>query len=162
RSVQSCAATVSPPRPEEPLTQRPEASAAEGALAGGELMWRDDAKHRRATRNETDADLQGVCGLSPRTFRREAAVPLVIYLPARGRRWIERSKPTGRRFAIIDDPPTLTNGSGMPVIGAIPIVIPTLTKTWKSSATTRPPATIAANGSRASVTIRRPRQTTSR
>ena len=32
---------------------------------------------------------------------------------------------------IIDEPPTETNGSGMPVIGAMPIVMPTLTKTWK-------------------------------
>ncbi len=31
----------------------------------------------------------------------------------------------------------------MPVIGAIPIVMPTLTKIWKSSATTIPPATTA-------------------
>jgi len=31
----------------------------------------------------------------------------------------------------------------MPVIGAIPIVMPTLTKIWKRSATTIPPATIA-------------------
>ena len=31
----------------------------------------------------------------------------------------------------------------MPVIGAIPIVMPTLTKTWKRNANTIPPATIA-------------------
>ena len=37
----------------------------------------------------------------------------------------------------------------MPVIGAIPIVMPTLTKIWNSSANTSPPATIAENGSRA-------------
>jgi len=30
---------------------------------------------------------------------------------------------------IIDEPPTETNGSGIPVIGAIPIVIALLTKT---------------------------------
>ena len=42
----------------------------------------------------------------------------------------------------------------MPVIGAIPIVMPTLTKIWNRSANTIPPATIAENGSRASVTIR--------
>ena len=47
------------------------------------------------------------------------------------------------RFEIIDEPPTETNGSGMPVIGAIPIVIPTLTNTWKSKANTIPAATIA-------------------
>ncbi len=47
------------------------------------------------------------------------------------------------RFAIIDEPPALTNGNGMPVIGAIPIVMPMLTKIWKRNATTMPPATIA-------------------
>src|SRR5204863_398986 len=62
---------------------------------------------------------------------------------ARPRAWIASRTPTAARFAIIDEPPTLTNGSGMPVIGAIPIVIPTLTKIWKSSATTMPPATTA-------------------
>ena len=30
------------------------------------------------------------------------------------RAWIERSTPIAVRFAIIDEPPTLTNGSGMP------------------------------------------------
>ena len=62
---------------------------------------------------------------------------------ARPRAWIASSTPIAARFAIIDEPPTLTNGSGMPVIGAIPIVMPTLTKIWNSSATTMPPATIA-------------------
>ena len=70
--------------------------------------------------------------------------------------------PIATRFVIIDEPPTETNGSGMPVIGAIPIVIPTLTKTWKRKANTIPPATIAQKRSRAPVTILRPRQTTSR
>ena len=50
----------------------------------------------------------------------------------------------------------------MPVIGAIPIVMPTLTKIWNRSATTIPPATIAEYRSRATVTTRRPRQSTSR
>src|SRR5205814_1643505 len=81
---------------------------------------------------------------------------------ARPRAWIASRTPTAARFAIIDEPPTLTNGSGMPVIGAIPIVIPTLTKIWKSSATTMPPATTAEYKSRAVATIRRPRQSTSR
>ena len=63
---------------------------------------------------------------------------------------------------IIDEPPTETNGNGMPVIGAIPIVIPTLTKIWKSSAKTMPPATIAENASGAIGMIRTPRQSTSR
>src|SRR5205085_12592537 len=51
--------------------------------------------------------------------------------------------PIATGFVIIDEPPTETNGSGIPVIGAIPIVMPTFTKIWKSRATTIPPATIA-------------------
>ena len=51
--------------------------------------------------------------------------------------------PIARRFATIDEPPTVTNGSGMPVTGAMPIVIPTLTNTWNRNANTIPPATIA-------------------
>ena len=56
----------------------------------------------------------------------------------------------------------MTNGSGMPVTGAMPIVMPTLTNTWKRNASTIPPATIAPNASRATVITRSPRQTTSR
>ena len=37
----------------------------------------------------------------------------------------------------------MTNGNGMPVTGAMPIVIPTLTKTWNRNANTIPAATIA-------------------
>ncbi len=62
---------------------------------------------------------------------------------ARPRAWIACRTPTARRFATIDEPPTVTNGSGMPVTGATPIVIPTFTNTWKANATTMPPATIA-------------------
>ena len=53
----------------------------------------------------------------------------------------------------------MTNGSGMPVTGAIPIVMPTLTKTWNRNANTIPPATIAPKASRATATIRSARQT---
>src|SRR5205823_7979119 len=81
---------------------------------------------------------------------------------ARPRAWIASSTPIAARFAIIDEPPTLTNGSGMPVIGAMPIVIPTFTKIWNSKATTMPPATIAEYGSRATATMRSARQSTSR
>ena len=35
------------------------------------------------------------------------------------------------------------SGSGMPVIGVIPIVMPTFTNTWKRNATTIAPATVA-------------------
>ena len=73
---------------------------------------------------------------------------VAISAPAGGRRGRARGSPGGRRsrrrFAIIDEPPTETNGSGMPVIGAIPIVMPTLTKIWNRNANTIPPATIAA------------------
>ena len=56
--------------------------------------------------------------------------------------------PIPARLLIIDEPPTETNGSGIPVIGAIPIVIPTLTNTWNTNANTIPAATIAPNRSR--------------
>ena len=70
--------------------------------------------------------------------------------------------PIASRLAIIAEPPTETNGSGMPVIGAIPIVMPTLMKIWKSSATTIPPATMALKASLATEITLKPRQTTSR
>src|SRR5439155_7396990 len=78
------------------------------------------------------------------------------------RTWIACSTPIAARFVIIDEPPTDTNGSGMPVIGAIPIVMPMLTNTWNRNMKTSPPATIAEKRSRAEVTIFSPRQTTSR
>ena len=64
-------------------------------------------------------------------------------LAARPRAWIACSTPTASRFATIDEPPTVTNGSGMPVTGAMPIVMPTLTNTWNRNAKTIPPATTA-------------------
>ena len=58
-------------------------------------------------------------------------------LPAtRPRTWIACSTPMPIIVVISDVPPTLTSGSGMPVTGAIPIVMPTFTKTWKRSVTT--------------------------
>ena len=81
---------------------------------------------------------------------------------ARARAWMLRRTPIAARFAIIAEPPTLMNGKGMPVMGAIPIVMPTLTKIWNMSAKTMPPATIAENASRATATMRIPRHTTSR
>ena len=63
--------------------------------------------------------------------------------PRRARR--ARGCSGGRRSApgssTIDEPPTVTNGSGMPVTGATPIVMPTFTNTWKRKPTTSPPAT---------------------
>src|SRR5262245_26211878 len=35
------------------------------------------------------------------------------------RAWTESSTPIASRFATIEEPPTVTNGSGMPVTGAI-------------------------------------------
>ena len=46
----------------------------------------------------------------------------------------------------------------MPVTGAIPIVIPTLMKSWIRSAKTIEPATTAEKRSRATATILTPRQ----
>ena len=39
-----------------------------------------------------------------------------------------------------EEPPKLISGSGMPVIGMIPIVTPTFTKTWNISIAAMPPA----------------------
>ena len=78
------------------------------------------------------------------------------------RAWIAWRIPIATRLLIIDEPPTETNGSGMPVIGAMPIVMPTFTNTWNRNAKTMPAATIALKRSRAPVTILRPRQTMSR
>ncbi len=50
-------------------------------------------------------------------------------LSSRPRAWIACSTPTATRFATIDEPPTVTKASGIPVTGAMPIVIPTLTNT---------------------------------
>ena len=49
------------------------------------------------------------------------------------------------------------SGSGIPVMGMIPRVMPTFTKTWNSSIATMPPATSAPNRSFAMVKIRSPR-----
>ena len=46
----------------------------------------------------------------------------------------------------------------MPVMGMIPMVMPTLTKTWNISIATMPPATSAPNRFFAMVSMRSPRQ----
>ena len=62
--------------------------------------------------------------------------------PARQpRTWIASRSPIISIVVIIELPPKLTNGSGMPVTGAIPIVMPTLTKIWKRNEKTIAPAT---------------------
>ena len=48
---------------------------------------------------------------------------------------------------ISDAPPWLMNGSGMPVIGMIPMTMPTLTNSWNSSIAATPQAKIVPNGS---------------
>src|SRR5262249_2499271 len=110
-------------------------------------------RHRGFARFPHDAD--HVADADTRDLhQRHAAV--------RPREWIDCNTPIASRFATIDEPPTVTNGSGMPVTGATPIVMPTLTKTWNRKPNTMPPATVALKRSSASVMIRRPRQTTRR
>ena len=54
--------------------------------------------------------------------------------------WMECSRPRPRKVASIDEPPKLKSGAVTPVIGAMPTFIPTLTKSWNSSITVKPPA----------------------
>jgi HAMP domain-containing protein len=92
------------------------------------------------------------------TVTRQALELIAAFGRAAPRMWIACSTPIASRFAISAEPPTLTNGSGMPVTGAMPIVIPTFTKTWKRSANTIAPATVAQKGSRAVAITRIPLQ----
>ena len=48
---------------------------------------------------------------------------------------------------ISDAPPWVMNGNGMPVMGMIPITIPTLTKSWNTIIEPSPAANIVPNGS---------------
>ena len=50
-------------------------------------------------------------------------------LGMRPRAWIDSRSPIAIRFATMAEPPTVTNGSAIPVTGAMPIVMPTFTKT---------------------------------
>ena len=70
---------------------------------------------------------------TPRAARASRTSPTTWPIPmpngtsapsARPRAWIACSTPIASRFATIDEPPTVTNGSGMPVTGAMPIVMP--------------------------------------
>ena len=70
--------------------------------------------------------------------------------------------PTAAKLMTRLEPPALTNGSGIPVTGAIPIVMPTLTTIWKSRPIAIPPATIAEKRSRATAIVFRALQMTSR
>ena len=56
--------------------------------------------------------------------------------------WPAAIRPS-RAMVIIELPPKLMKGSVMPVIGAMPIVIPTFRNTWKTSTETIAPATAA-------------------
>ena len=49
------------------------------------------------------------------------------------------STPISTRFATIDDPPTVTNGSGIPVTGATPIVMPDVDEHLEEEADDEPP-----------------------
>ena len=49
--------------------------------------------------------------------------------------------PTASSAVIVPEPPKLMKGSGIPVIGAMPIVIPTLMKTENRSQPAMPAAT---------------------
>src|SRR5262245_26075549 len=104
-------------------------------------LGREDARHderRVGLRSLAGVaeDAEDVADAEPADLcqRHDATLP---------RAWIDCRTPIASRFATIDDPPTVTNASGMPVTGATPIVIPTLTNTWKRNANTMPPATTA-------------------
>ena len=60
---------------------------------------------------------------------------------SRPRSWIAWMTPTASSAVIVPEPPKLMKGSGMPVIGAMPIVIPTLMKTENRSQPAMPAAT---------------------
>ena len=52
--------------------------------------------------------------------------------------WTFSSRPTARNVATSDDPPSERNGSGIPVMGMMPTVMPMLTKAWRASMATTP------------------------
>ena len=56
---------------------------------------------------------------------------MAYFCPARPAAHVYRLEEADHaRVVIIELPPKLTKGSGMPVTGAIPIVMPMLMKTW--------------------------------
>ena len=73
-------------------------------------------------------------------------------------RGIDCSRPTAISVVSTDDPPYDISGNGMPVMGMIPMVIPTLTKTWNISMAAMPPATRVPYKFFESVTIRSARE----
>jgi len=68
------------------------------------------------------------------------------------------SKPIDKKVTITDEPPELINGNGIPVIGAIPIFMPTLMKTWNKIIAAIEPAMIAPYKFFESVIMRSARQ----
>jgi hypothetical protein len=50
------------------------------------------------------------------------------------------SNPSAKKVTITDEPPALMSGKGIPVMGAIPMFMPTLTKIWNKKATATVPA----------------------
>ena len=97
-----------------------------------ELLGEDAADDERpdARRRDLLAQRRAELCSSPTSAATPAAFTRRLR-PSSPRAWMLWRTPISTRFATIDEPPTVTNGSGMPVTGAMPIVMPTLTKTWK-------------------------------
>ena len=66
--------------------------------------------------------------------------------------------PIARKVTITDEPPELINGSGIPVMGAIPMFMPTLMKTWNINIAANVPAMMAPYKFFESVMMRSARQ----
>ena len=54
--------------------------------------------------------------------------------------------PTEAICATIDEDPKLMNGNGMPVMGMMPMHMPTFSKTWNDHMATQPTRTSLENG----------------
>ena len=72
------------------------------------------------------------------------------------------STPISTRLATMEDPPTVTNGNGMPVTGATPIVMPDVHEHLEEEADDEPTCHHDAVEVVAPVITRSPRQTTRR
>ena len=72
-------------------------------------------------------------------------------------REIDRRIPTAAKLTSSDEPPALTNGSVMPVIGSSTTTTPMLMKAWSVSQAVMPTASRAPNVSGAARAMRMPR-----
>ncbi len=72
-------------------------------------------------------------------------------------REIDRRIPTAAKLTTSDDPPSLTNGSGMPVMGISTTTTLMLMSAWKMSQAVTPAASRPPNVSGAASAIRMPR-----